>query len=167
MSGDTVAGLSAGELEAVSQLWKRERRTLVTTFSGTSMMPAIAPGQEVAVECGVEPRIGDVAVFLRDDRIGVHRVVARCRDLLVTWGDANPLPDDPVDAAQVLGTISRVPPRPPSSYRTVLLAWLGASDPARLRRRLQLAYRLRGALAAGPAGFAAKAARALSRGSRR
>jgi len=164
MSGglDGVTRPSAGELEAVSQVWRRERRTLVTTFTGGSMMPSIAPGQQVSVECGIDPNIGDVVVFLRDNQVGVHRLVARCRDALLTWGDANSLPDEPVELARIVGTIRQVPPGPASLYRTVLLFWLGGDVP-RVRRRLQLAYRLRGALAAGPFGFVRKAARTLYR----
>jgi hypothetical protein len=160
---DAIFSPSAGELASVSQLWRRERRVLVTTFSGTSMMPSISPGQKVAVECGLDPCIGDVVVFLRDNHIGVHRLVARCRDGLLTWGDANPLPDDPIEPGRVVGTIRQVPPAPASLYRTALLVWLAAGDVPRTRRRLQFAYRLHGALAAGPVSLAGKIVRRLNR----
>ena len=71
--------LSADEIDAVGVLWKRQGRQFVTSFSGISMLPAIAPGQPVAVTCGIEPAVGDVAVFRYDNHVGVHRVVeARC-----------------------------------------------------------------------------------------
>jgi hypothetical protein len=160
---ETVATPSASELEAISSLWRREGRTLVTTFTGVSMMPNIAPGESVSVECGLAPEIGDVVMFLRDNQVGVHRVVARCGGALITWGDANPLPDFPVEFARIVGTIRQVAPRPASLYRAVVLIWLSTDDLAKMRRRLQFAYRLQGALTAGPIVFARKAWRALHR----
>ena len=88
--------LSADEIDAVGMLWKRQRRQFVTSFSGTSMLPAIAPGQLVTVDCGIEPAVGDVVVFRYSDQVGVHRVVARTASWLLTWGDNNPLPDEPI-----------------------------------------------------------------------
>jgi len=163
---DVAASPSASELAAVSELWKRERRTLVTAFAGRSMLPSIAPGQEVTVQCGVEPQIGDVVMFLRDGQVGVHRLVARLREEVLTWGDANPLPDEPAEPQRLIGIIKNAPSYALSGYRRALLAWLGAStgDPELVRRRLQLAYRLRGAIAAGPFGFMRKALRAARRG---
>ncbi len=165
---DVAASPSASELAAVAEMWKRERRTFVTAFGGTSMLPAIAPGQRVTVLCGVEPEIGDVVMFLRDNQVGVHRLVARLHGALLTWGDANPLPDEPVESERAIGTIQDVPRHAPSAYRGALLRWLGASsgDATQVRRRLQLAYRLRGAAAAGPVGFVRKAVRAIGRGLR-
>ena len=160
---ETVAAPSASELKAISQLWRREGRTFVTTFAGTSMLPSIAPGEPVSVECGLVPEIGDVVMFLRDDQIGVHRLVAHCCDALVTWGDANPLPDFPIDTERVVGTIRGIPQRPASFYRSAVLFWIATNDLAKTHRRLQLAYRLHGAVAAGPLGFARKAGRSLQR----
>ena len=82
--------LSADEIDAVGALWKRQGRQFVTSFSGTSMLPAIAPDQLVTVACGVEPVVGDVAVFRYSNQVGVHRVVARSTTWLLTWGDNNP-----------------------------------------------------------------------------
>ena len=160
---EAVASPSASELEAISQLWRRDGRTLVMTFTGMSMMPSIAPGEPVSVECGLAPEMGDVVMFLRDNQVGVHRVVARCCDALVTWGDANPLPDFPVESERVVGTIRQIPPGPASLYRAAILFWICTDDLAKMHRRLQFAYRLHGALAAGPLGFARKAWRGLYR----
>src|SRR5471032_298886 len=95
--------LSAAELRAVAALWKRERRVLATSFDGISMLPAVAPGQSVTLACGIEPRVGDVAVFLLENQVGVHRIVFSGPDFLLAWGDANALPDDPVMPERVLG----------------------------------------------------------------
>jgi len=166
---DEAASPSASELAAVAELWKRERRIFTTAFGGTSMLPSIAPGQQVTVQCGIEPEIGEVVMFLRDGQMGVHRLAARLHDAMLTWGDANPLPDDPVEPARVVGTIRDAPRFAMPEHRRALLRWLGAApgDAARARRRLRLAYRLRGALAAGPVEFARKAFRALARAVRR
>jgi len=157
--------LSTPELEAISTLWKRERRVLVTSFTGVSMLPAIAPGQEVVVQCGVEPAVGDVAVFHFRDRLAVHRVVPRTATWLLTWGDANPLPDEPIEPIHVLGVIRHgfAPPR--SMRRGLLLRFLASPHVPidLLTRRVRVAYRLRAAWGQGPLMFAKKALRAAFR----
>src|SRR5258708_36994374 len=109
--------LSAAEIDGVATLWKRERRQFMTSFNGISMLPAIAPGQPVAVTCGIEPMVGDVAVFRYQSQVGVHRVVARTPVWLLTWGDNNPLPDEPIAPDLVIGVIRAVPPAPQSLRR--------------------------------------------------
>ena len=81
------------------------------------MLPAIAPGQQVTVECGVDPVIGDVAVFRFDSQVGVHRVVACTADWVLTWGDANPLPDEPIAPPRLIGVILGQVPAVPRSLR--------------------------------------------------
>src|SRR5882757_11292516 len=121
-----VEQLSAAEIDAVSVLWKRQRRQFVTAFSGTSMLPAIAPGQPVTVTCGIEPLVGDVAVFRYSDQVGVHRVVARGGTWLLTWGDNNPLPDEPIVPTSVIGAIRDVPNPKYLLQRKLLLWFLGS-----------------------------------------
>jgi peptidase S24-like protein len=167
MNAATVLeSLSAAELDAVARLWKRERRKLVSSFNGTSMLPAIAPGQQVIVECGVEPAVGDVAVFLFRDQVGVHRVVARSANWLLTWGDANPLPDDPIEPVRVVGTIRNAPAAKRSVRRALLIRSLGARSISidLLARRVRLLHRMRAAWAQGPLRFMRKGARAVFRG---
>ena len=160
-----LESLSADEIDAVGVLWKRQGRQFVTSFSGTSMLPAIAPGQLVAVTCGVEPVVGDVAVFRYGDQVGVHRVVARSATWLLTWGDNNPLPDDPVAAVRVIGTIRDVPAAPKALRRRLLLGFLGSSrQPIEVvMRRVGLVYRARAAWEQGPLVFAGTLLRALLR----
>ena len=160
-----LGSLNAAELEAVARLWKRERRKIVSSFNGTSMMPAIAPGQEVVVECGVEPAVGDVAVFLLRDQVGVHRVVARSASWLLTWGDANPLPDDPIEPVRVVGTIRNAPAARDSLCRAFLLRFLRPrSVPIDLlARRVRRLYRMRAVWAQGPLQFVRRGARAVFR----
>lgn len=157
--------LSADEIDAVGMLWKRQGRQFVTSFSGTSMLPAIAPGQLVTVTCGVEPAVGDVVVFRYSDQVGVHRLVARTGAWLLTWGDNNPLPDDPIAPALVIGAIRDVPAATQSLRRRLLLWFL--SSPRQpidvLTRRVRLVYRARTAWGQGPLVFAGLLLRALLR----
>ena len=161
----TLDALSPDELEVIATLWKRERRELVMSFSGVSMLPAIAPGQQVVVQCGVEPAVGDVAVFRFDNRVGVHRVVARSASWLLTWGDANPLPDEPIRPIDVLGAIRQEPRSWRSACRALLVRLVaGPGMPLdRLTQRVRFAYRIRAAWAEGPLTFASKALRAAFR----
>jgi hypothetical protein len=148
--------LTAEQLSAVAEIWKRERRELATFFDGTSMMPAIAPGEKVVVMCGVEPVVGDVILFRFDKQIGVHRVVARSETWLMTWGDANSLPDFPITPDYVIGAIRDARRLPRSWYRSLLLRVLAPpSAPAdRVTRRVQLVYRVRSHWRHGPLDFA-------------
>src|SRR5262245_57766853 len=151
-----LQSLSADEIDAVGLLWKRQGRQFVTSFSGTSMLPSIAPGQPVTVLCGVEPMVGDVAVFRYSDQVGVHRVVARSASWLLTWGDNNPLPDEPVAPSRIIGAIRDIPAAPKSLRRKMLLWFLGSpNQPIEvLTRRVMLVYRVRTVWKQGPLVFA-------------
>jgi signal peptidase I len=157
--------LSADELEAITGFWRRERRELSTYFSGTSMLPAIAPGQAVVVECGIDPTVGDVAVFRISERIVVHRVVARTATWVLTWGDANSFPDDPVKPMQIIGTIRNVSAARRTVRRVILLQILTARLTAIdvLAHRVRLARRVRSAWAEGAFAFTMKVAGAMVR----
>lgn len=75
--------------------------------TGSSMIPSIWPGDVVTVE-RCEPgraQIGDIAVFLRDDRVFAHRLVGHVERHLVTQGDAMPTPDPPVSAREFAGIV--------------------------------------------------------------
>lgn len=157
--------LSTAQIDGVATLWKRERRELTTSFSGISMLPAIAPGQPVTVRCGIEPMVGDVAVFRYEDQLGVHRVVARTPAWLLTWGDNNPLPDEPIVPELVIGVICDVAPGPKSLRRRLLLCFLRSPRQPieRLTQRVRRVYRMRSVWGQGPLVFAATSWRALLR----
>ena len=161
----TLQSLSADEIDAVALLWKRQGRQFVTSFNGTSMLPAIAPGQLVTVTCGVEPVVGDVAVFRYSDQVGVHRVVARSPTWLLTWGDNNPLPDEPVAPGRIIGVIRDVPGATKSLRRSTLLWFLGSQKrPIEvLTQRVRLVYRAQTVWKQGPLVFARTLLRALLR----
>jgi Peptidase S24-like len=160
-----LESLSADEIDAVGMLWKRQGRQFVTSFNGTSMLPAIAPGQPVTVTCGIEPAIGEIAVFRYGDQVGVHRVVARTASWFLTWGDNNPLPDEPITPIRIIGAIRDVPAVRKSLRRRLLLWFLGPpNQPIEvLTRRIRLVYRARTVWKQGPLVFARTLLRALLR----
>ncbi|HUO85528.1 MAG TPA: S24/S26 family peptidase [Thermoanaerobaculia bacterium] len=154
---ESPQGLSGAALAGIAGIWAAQKRDVVAAFDGTSMMPAIAPGQKVLLRCGAMPEIGDVAAYLRENQLAVHRVVARGQggEWIMTWGDANPLPDDPVDdPSRLVGTIREVesdgtmrplpPPRRSLRNRLILRLVLARHpDPPAMRRRVARLYRLR------------------------
>jgi signal peptidase I len=103
-----LAELSGADLRAVAELWKRGGREIVARFGGTSMLPTIRPGAEVLLQCGDEVRVGDVIVFIADDRPIVHRVVAISGrgSVVLTCGDAHVVPDQPItDRGRLVGRV--------------------------------------------------------------
>jgi hypothetical protein len=156
---------SAAELAAVAELWKRERREFATSFSGTSMLPAIAPGQTVVVKCGLEPVVGDVALFRSNSQIMVHRVAARAGPWLMTWGDANWLPDEPVEVSGVIGVLCDIGPGPRTLFRWTLPRIFATRlcPVERLTPRIRLAYRVQSLFGQGVLAFSKVAFSALRR----
>ena len=77
---------------------------------GSSMLPAIWPGDVLTIRrCPMrEVRCGDVAVFVRDDRVFVHRIIAHHDSYLVTQGDSLPAADPPVTQAELVGVAVRL-----------------------------------------------------------
>jgi hypothetical protein len=115
--------------------------------------------------CGIEPVVGDVAVFRYSDQVGVHRVVGRSSAWLLTWGDNNPLPDEPVMPIRIIGAIRDVPAAPKSLRRRMLLWFLGStSQPIEaLTHRVRLVYRAQAVWKQGPLVFVGTLLRALLR----
>ena len=135
---DALPRLTARELAAAIALWGAQHREFVARFGGTSMSPTIAPEQAVLVRCGQHPAVGDIAIFQRGETVNVHRVVAANGRWLLTWGDANLVPDDPVDSSRQLlgivaaierdGAMGPVPPPPPRPWKRALLRLVSRAD---------------------------------------
>jgi hypothetical protein len=168
---ESIDGLAGAELSAAASIWAAQKRELVVAFGGTSMLPAIGPGQKVLLRCGVTPSIGQVAAYVRDGCMAVHRVVARGEGppaWMMTWGDANPLPDDPLDDwRRIVGTIDRLeigetmvdlPPPAQSVVRKIILWFVlhGGKGVSGIRARLTLLYRIRSNISIGPLPLARK-----------
>jgi hypothetical protein len=160
--------LDSQALSAVATLWIAQLREIRTRFSGDSMRPAIAPGQEVMVRCGAHPSIGDVVVYRVEQALAVHRLVADGGAWLLTWGDANPLPDEPFDKSALLGAVvgveragamSSVPTFSRSLWQRALLFGLVPSGAPRERvaARVRLIHRMRHHARGGAAHVARRA----------
>lgn len=71
-----------------------------------SMWPAIKAGDIVVIR-GVEAKndlkVGDVIVYDNGDGFIIHRVVSLNEKTLITKGDANGQPDDPIRYGQIIG----------------------------------------------------------------
>jgi signal peptidase I len=78
--------------------------------SGSSMLPALWPGDLLVVEAAEFDQVipGDLVLFARDGRFFVHRVRQKTCSCLVTRGDAMPRNDAPVTRSEVLGKVSSV-----------------------------------------------------------
>ena len=82
--------------------------------SGTSMVPAIRPGDLVSVERASAAEIapGEIVVFAREGRLIVHRVVAKTGSLgdgyLVTRGDRTRRNDALVSSAELVGRVTEI-----------------------------------------------------------
>lgn len=78
--------------------------------TGTSMLPAIWPGDVLLVSPSDETSLntGKVVLFLRDGRLFAHRVVASSGEKLITRGDAVPDCDRPVSAAELIGVVAGI-----------------------------------------------------------
>lgn len=81
---------------------------------GTSMAPAVLPGDFVDVErtelCEISA--GEIVLFSRDERVFVHRVVSCMRTPesahLITRGDRLDHDDPPVNSAEFLGRVTSI-----------------------------------------------------------
>jgi hypothetical protein len=143
--------LSAADLRAVATLWRRTGRRFTTSFLGTSMLPTIAPGTPVEVDCGRTPQAGDVIAFAVAGQVFVHRIELTSPDgrHLLTRGDNRIIPDLPIEADAVIGVVGAPALGPQSSLRrSFVLALTRRSflrDPGRTRRVVHL-LRMAGAV---------------------
>ena len=76
-----------------------------------SMEPHISVDDMVLVREGGSYQVGDVIVYESDGMMITHRIYANDGDTIVTWGDANPVADAPIQTEQVKGTVVAVIPK--------------------------------------------------------
>jgi signal peptidase I len=78
--------------------------------SGTSMTPAVRPGDVLAVEKASFSQVdtGEIVVFARDGRLVAHRLVAKTECHLITRGDRTRRNDSPVSVAEFVGRVTDV-----------------------------------------------------------
>jgi signal peptidase len=77
---------------------------------GTSMLPALWPGDILVVRGGLPATlsVGDIVLFLRYGRLFAHRVVRKSGAELITRGDALSYRDPPVQASELLGLVVQI-----------------------------------------------------------
>jgi hypothetical protein len=100
--------LSAAELLAVTSLWKRTGRTVEARFTGASMEPAIPSGARLRLTCGTPVAPGDVAAFVHDGHLLVHRVLDVAPPQMLTRGDALVVPDPPIPLENVFARVEAI-----------------------------------------------------------
>lgn len=113
----TVPGADSPEVHAtkceLASEVLRENGKLQLQVNGWSMFPAIWPGDTLLVERISSAAVceGDIVLFERDRRLFAHRVTARDGDgvaMMVTRGDAMPMPDPPIGEDEFLGKIASI-----------------------------------------------------------
>lgn len=128
--GATVTGAELAKLELSVRLLA-ERGVIRLRLRGSSMFPAIRPGDIVTAENGhAGVNEGDILLFLRGTSLYAHRVIGFADDRLVTRGDALVAPDCPVSREELCGRIVRIqrlgrefaPPRRPPAYERAIAA---------------------------------------------
>lgn len=81
---------------------------------GTSMIPAVWPGESILVDPanGQDLCVGDIVVFARSGQLIAHRIVGLGGSAedgsVITRGDAGPRDEPPVRAAELIGVARAV-----------------------------------------------------------
>lgn len=131
----------AAKCELAAEVVRRSGR-LRLGVTGSSMLPAIRPGDVLAIErCTVhDTRPGEVVLFSREGRLFAHRLVSRSGECLITRGDSLPACDPAVTAAELLGKVTLVlrrgRPIGPGGNR----GYLGRMSAALMRRWPSVTY---------------------------
>lgn len=92
----------------------RRQGTVQLKAWGTSMLPAVWPGDVLTIQhiAHDEAAPGDIALVLRDGRFFVHRLVevhrGENRSSWITRGDATPDNDPPAAAFELLGRVAGI-----------------------------------------------------------
>jgi len=121
--------------------------TLRMRTTGTSMLPAVWPGDTLRVErAGIEQLSeNDIALYTRDGRLFAHRLISIARHpenpTVITQGDAMLRPDKPVSSGELLGRVTHLVHAGIESEPPKVLSF-GERLMAHLARRSQWAIRL-------------------------
>jgi signal peptidase I len=88
----------------------RNHGTVQLKVSGTSMIPAIFPGDLITVQWRnpEELRTGEVILFKRSGGLRAHRIVQIGREFLVTRGDALRSNDGAILHGEIVGRVESV-----------------------------------------------------------
>lgn len=133
--------LDAATLSGVAALWKQSGHEISVTVEGGSMLPSLHPGDQLQVRFTDDFIAGDVVMFLWPGGVGLHRVIAAGRDVVITQGDAMPFPDPPLRRSDILGVAVGAPPAPARLRRFSSVAKLHVPSSALVVRALLAARR--------------------------
>src|SRR6267143_4498376 len=102
-----------GDAARIADALKRRSR-IVLRVQGTSMLPLVRP-QDIALilQTPMESvRCGDLALFRRENRLFLHRIVKKQGSLeaaqLLSKGDAHPTMDGILEEQELLGRVVRI-----------------------------------------------------------
>jgi signal peptidase I len=79
---------------------------------GTSMVPAVWPGDLLTIQSAAQEEVvaGDIVLVLRSNRFFIHRLMEKRQDqdcvCLITKGDAMPHSDPPATESELLGRVT-------------------------------------------------------------
>ena len=107
-------------------------------LSGHSMSPTIRDGDEMLVDPGRRPRLGDVVVFTHDEKLVAHRIIESTQPY-ITAGDASRGMREHVAPEDVIGTVGEVR----RAGRVVQMDSRSIVRAFWLRMRLAIAYHVR------------------------
>ncbi len=104
-------------LAGLCALWQAEEREIWLTLNGGSMSPTILPGTRVRLRCRLSPpALGDIVAYRQGGLLVIHRLIGIAGPpddpRLICLGDGNILPDPPIPAEAVVGTVTAVCPMP-------------------------------------------------------
>jgi len=104
----------------------RDGHSVTIRAQGTSMLPAIWPGDRITIEPinGAVPAIGEIALTLWEGGLRAHRVSARLARGVITQGDALETADPLIENMAALGTITLRNGQPLKNRRNFLDAIL-------------------------------------------
>ena len=108
-SPDSKSSLSpryAAKCAVAAEVLRTVGTVIIKNTSG-SMIPSFWPGDALVVnrvDIG-SISVGDSALYVRNGRLKLHRVIAKEVDSLITQGDAARYADEPVPASDVLGRV--------------------------------------------------------------
>lgn len=78
---------------------------MAVVLSG-SMSPTLETNDLILVQKRDHYEVGDIVVYQSEYKLIVHRLIAQDGDTVTTQGDANPVPDEPVDASAIRGAVA-------------------------------------------------------------
>lgn len=75
----------------------------VSVVLSGSMEPALSVSDLVILRRAGSVQTGDIVVYQSGGMLIIHRVISVTEDAIITQGDANPVPDDPIPPEAVKG----------------------------------------------------------------